>query len=243
MESQQQKRHSFRPLLFAPPQGPDALPKTLPPPSPPAPGKVRSDSHIRIRAQAATAPDVEIEFLDALELLDDLGDDQLSLSMALAAIERATEQGPRDLSALAALRSIYERVEDVRAVRNAIADVQRIAVDRRLHRVFVSDAPLAEYLRGIYAWLHEAARALDTVAEQLQTLSADWNELRQRLEEAKNFHFVELRAPIRADLGALAVIADSFEPPHPPVRELMAAIVRLFRAADALEASLDQPLG
>jgi hypothetical protein len=79
MESQQQKRHSFRALLFAPPQGPDALPKTLPPPPPaaslPPSTKPRSDSHVRLRAQTSAAPDVEIEFLDALELLDDLGDE------------------------------------------------------------------------------------------------------------------------------------------------------------------------
>ena len=239
MESQQQKRHSFRALLFAPPQGPDALPKTLPPPS----TKPRSDSHVRLRAQQSVAPDVEIEFLDALELLDDLGDDQVTLSMALASIERATETGPRDLSALAALRAIYERVEDLRAVRNAIAEVQKIAIDRRLHRVFVADAPLAEYLRGVYAWLHEAAKSLGIVASELQSLSADWPSFRRRMDGAKNFHFDELMAPIQGDLAALAAISRNFEPPYPPVRELAAAIGRLFQAATYLEASLDQPLG
>lgn len=239
MESQPQKRHSFRALLFAPPQGPDALPKTLPPPS----QKPRSDSHVRLRAQTSAAPDVEIEFLDALELLDDLGDDQVTLSMALASIERATETGPRDLSALAALRAIYERVEDLRAVRNAIADVQKIAIDRRLHRVFVADAPLAEYLRGVYAWLHEAAKALGVVATELQSLSADWPAFRRRMDGARNFHFDELMAPIQADLSSLAAVARQMEPPHPPVRELAAAIGRLFQAAMYLEASLDQPLG
>lgn len=238
MDPQQQKRHSFRPLLFAPPQGSEALPKTLPPPKP------RSDSHVRIRAQAATAaPDVEIEFLDALELLDDLGDDQLTLSMALASIERATETGPRDLSALAALRSIYERVEEIRGVRNAVAEIQRIAVDRRLHRVLVADAPLAEYLRGVYAWLHEAARALGIVARELQTLSADYVAFRRRLDEAKNFHFDELMGHIAVDLKTLHEVSMALDAPRPPVRELTGAIARLFRAATRLEASLDQPLG
>lgn len=242
MESQQQKRHSFRALLFAPPQGADALPKTLPPPAPTG-EKPRSDSHVRLRAPAAAAPDVEIEFLDALELLDDLADDQVTLSMALASIERATEIGPRDLSALAALRAVYERVEDVRAVRNAIADVQKIAIDRRLHRMFVADAPLAEYLRGVYAWLLEAARALGVVAMELQSLSADWSSFRRRMEEARNFHFDELMAPVQADLSALAAFARHMDPPHPPVRELAAAIGRLFQSATYLEESLDQPLG
>jgi hypothetical protein len=246
MESQPQKRHSFRPLLFAPPQGRDAQPTSLPPAPPvavPPPAKPRSDSHVRIRVPASAAPDVEIEFLDALELLDDLGDDQLTLSMALASIERATETGPRDLSALAALRAVYERVEDIRAVRNAIAEVQRIAVDKRLHRIFVGDAPLAEYLRGVYAWLHEVARALGAVAFELQTLSADWAAFRRRIDEAKNFHFDELMVPIVEDLKALAEVSRSFEPPHPPVRQLAAAIGRLFKAARYLEASLDQPVG
>lgn len=246
MDSQQQKRHSFRPLLFAPPQGPDALPRTLPPPpsmAAPASTKPRSDSHVRIRAQASAAPNVDIEFLDALELLDDLGDDQVTLSMALASIERVTETGPRDLSALAALRSVYERVEDLRAVRNAIAEVQRIAVDRRLHRIFVADAPLAEYLRGVYAWLHEAARALGVVARELQTLSADYAAFRRRMDEAKNFHFDELMGHIAKDLKALHAVSKELDPPHPPVRELTGAIARLFQAATCLEASLDQPLG
>lgn len=247
MESRPQKRHSFQPLMFAPPQGPDALPKTLPPPPDLAPpsAKPRSESHVRIRAQAVTAaaPDVEIEFLDALELLDDLGDDQMALSLLLAAIERATETGPRDLSALAALRSVYERVEDLRAVRNAIADVQRIAVDRRLHRVFISDSPLAEYLRGVYAWLHETARALDVVATQLHGLDADYVTYRRRIDEAKNFHFDELRGEIDTEIAALTAVAANMEPPHPPVRELWTAIERLFLATDALEQCLDQPLG
>jgi hypothetical protein len=243
MESQKQKRHSFRALLFAPPQGAEALPRTLPPPPPPGSAKPRSDSHVRLRAQASPAPAVEIEFLDALELLDDLGDDQVNLSMALASIERATERGPRDLSALAALRAIYERVEDVRAVRNAIADVQRIAIDRRLHRVFVADAPLAEYLRGVYAWLNEAARALGVVAVELQSLDADWSSFRRRMDGAKNFHFDELMAPIQRDLAGLRAFVDTFAPPQPRVRELTAAVARLFQAAKYLEASLDQPLG
>jgi hypothetical protein len=235
MDPEQQKRHSFRPLMFAP--GPEAAPV--------APAtKPRSDSHVRLRARATpAAPDVEIEFLDALELLDDLGDDQVTLSMALARIESATEHGPRDLSALAALRSIDQCVEDVRAVRNAIADIQRIAIDRRLHRVFIADAPLAEYLRGVYAWMHAVVRALETVATQLHTLSADYAVFRWRIEEAKNFHFEELHEEIRADLGALAVVARDFDPPYPPIRELGAAVTRLFVAATSLEASLEQPLG
>jgi hypothetical protein len=213
-------------------------------PAPPPPAtKPRSDSHVRLRAQPSAAPDVEIEFLDALELLDDLGDDQVTLSLVLASIERATESGPRDLSALAALRAIYERVEDIRAVRNAIADVQRVAIDRRLHRIFVADAPLAEYLRGAYAWLNEASRALGVVATELQSLTADWSSFRRRVDEARNFHFDELMVPIQADLAALAAVSRSFEPPRPPVRELAAAIGRLFQAATYLEASLDQPLG
>jgi hypothetical protein len=214
------------------------------PASPPAPTKARSDSHVRIRGHVAASPEVEIEFLDALELLDDLGDDQVTLSMALARIERVTERGPRDLSALAALTAIYERAEDVRLVRDALAEVQRIAVDRRLHRIFVADEPLAEYLRGVYAWLLAAVRALEKVATQLQTLSADFADYRYRLEEAKNFHFDELKPDIQADLAALAVVSRSFEPRGvSPVRELAAAIGRLFVAARALEASLDQPLG
>lgn len=241
MESQQTKRHSFRPLLFAPPQGPDALRKTAPVP-PPLPRK-RQESHVRLRSAAPAPPAADVQFLDAQELLDELCEDQLTLSMNLACLERAAEDGPRDPSARAALAALKAKLADLLVVRDGLAAIQQIAVDHRLHRMFVSDAAFAEYLRGLYAWLHAVVRALDTVATSLHSLTPDWALFRWRIEEAKNFHFDELHDPIRADLAALAVVARGSSGAPARVGDLAAAVGHLFSAAERLEASLDQRFG
>ncbi len=241
MKSQQTKRHSFRPLLFAPAQGPEAMRKTAPAP-PPLPRK-RQESHVRLRSADVAPPAADVHFLDAQDLLDELCEDQLNVSMNLACLERAAEDGPRDPSARAALRALEARVADLSAVRDALAAVQQVAVDRRLHRLFVPDAALAEYLRGLYAWMHAVIRALDAVAASLHTLSTDWALFRWRVEEAKNFHFDELHDAVRADLAALAVVARSLRGSPVRVADLAAAVERLFDAAESLEASLDQRFG
>lgn len=242
MDSHGTKRHSFQPLLFAPPQGPDALPKTVPEPPPP-PARPRQQSHVRLRSAPAVGPEGTIDWVDAQDLLDELLEDQLMLSMSLACLERASEDGPRDPSARAALQSLVAKVTDLLSLRDALADIQELAVDVRFHRLFVTDAPLAEYLRGIYAWAHAVVRALDTLATSLRTLTPDWALFRWRIEEAKNFHFDELADAIRAELAAVALVAPSFQGPALKVAELAAAVGRLFASAEILEASLDQRFG
>src|SRR5205814_5258375 len=96
------KRHSFRPLLFAPPQGPDALPPTVPPP-PRALKRSANDSHIRLRAQPLPRA-ADIDFLEAQDLLEELCEDQLTMSMSLAGLEESIGQGPRDASSRGAVR-------------------------------------------------------------------------------------------------------------------------------------------
>jgi hypothetical protein len=88
-------------------------------------------------------------------------------------------------------------------------------------------------------------RALDHLAGSLRKLQPDWALLRWRIEEAKNFHFDELHAPIRADLEALTIIANSgpFGARRPPVEELAYAVERLFATAVALEEHLDERFG
>jgi hypothetical protein len=262
------KRHSFRPLLFAPPQGPDALPPTIPPPARtpatrlPKPGSLPSlpplprapkpepkagDSHVRLRspAPAALPRPAEIEFLDAQDLLDELCEDQLTVSMNLACLERAVEQAPRDPSARAALRTLEMRLADLCAMRDALATLQLATADRRVHRLFVPDSPLADYLRGLYAWVQAVVRALDQLATSLRDLAPDWALLRWRIEEAKNFHFDELHDDIRADLHALTIVANagSFGANRPAVEDLSYAVERLFSTATALEEHLDERFG
>lgn len=250
-------RHSFRPLLFAPPQGGDLLPPTIPPPprapapTPDAPAakprltRSANDSHVRLRAQSIPLPRAaDIEHLDAQDLLDELCEDQLTMSMNLARLEESVASAPRDPSAAAALRTLEARLADLGALRDALARVQLATVDTRLQRLVVPESPLADYLRGIYAWGHAVVRALDHLASSLRT-HPDWALLRWRIEEAKNFHFDELHEPIRADLLAFTIIAHggSFGADHPRIEDLQYAVERLISTAVALEEHLDERFG
>jgi len=236
------------------------MPDTQRTPRPEAvpPSRPKAESHVRLRtpspAPAAAFPPAapppfppaaDIDFLDAQELLDELCEDQLTLSMNLACLERAIEQAPRDASARAALRTLEARLADLGAFRDALAVVQVASVDPRVQRLFSADSSTADYLRGLYAWAHAVVRALDQLAASLRTLQPDWALLRWRIDEAKNFHFDELQDDIRRDLQALSVVANrgSFGPRRPNVEELQYAMERLFSTATALEEHLDERFG
>ena len=258
-----QKRHSFRPLLFVPPPAEragdvrDAGRPTLPPPlrmpssasagaAPRRPSRSANDSHVRLRALLAPLPRAtDIEFLDAQELLDELSEDQLTLSVNLTCLEDAAARAPRDASARAALGTLEARLADLLELRDALATVLGASVDLRLQRLVVPDSPLADYLRGLYSWAHAVVRALEHVAVSLRKLQPDWALYRWRVEEAKNFHFDELHDAIRADLQALAIVANggSFGADVPPIEALQRAVDCLFAQATRLEERLDQRFG
>ena len=249
-------RQSFRPLLFAPPQGAEQLPPTIPPPprfSAPAPGaagppgltRSANDSHVRLRAPSIPLPRAaDIQHLDAQDLLDELCEDQVTMSMNLARLEESVASTPRDASAAAALRTLEARLAELGALRDALVRVQLATVDTRLQRLVVPESPLADYLRGIYAWAHAVVRALDHLAASLRT-HPDWALLRWRLEEAKNFHFDELHDAIRAELLAFTILADggSFGADRPRIEDLEYAVERLISTAVALEEHLDERFG
>ena len=240
-------RDCFRPLLFAPPQGADALPKTLPPPAwkPTAaakPSRSATDSHVRLRAVSTSLPlPTDIDYLDAEDVLDELCEDQLTLSVSLTSLENLVAAAPSDASARAALRTLSARLADLEALRDALANVQLSLVDPRLQRISVLDSPLADYLCGVYAWSHAVAHALEHLAGSLRA-GPDWALLRWRIEEAKNFHFDELHDAIRGDLTALVVVANGtvFGANRPRVEELQYAVERLISTAAALEEHLDE---
>jgi len=200
--------------------------------------RAAGDSHVRLRAMPIGGT---IDWLDAQELLDELCEDQLNLSMGIACIERALEGAPRGPSARAALRSLDERIADLKHVRDELAQLQLLAVDARLHRIFLAEDAFSDYLRGLYGWAHAVVRALEQIANSLRTLSPDWALFRWRIEEAKNFHFDELEDPIRGDLAALAVLEGGSSRVRPQyIGALCVATEQLFVAAHALEESLDQ---
>lgn len=229
------KRHAFRPLLLTPP-GARALPAPTPPP------RRKAESHVRLRPLAgppeAWPRAADIEFLDAQDLLDELCEDQLTMSVNLARLERVVEDAPRDPAARAAFRTLEARIADLGAMRDALGAIASLSAERRFHPLFVPDAPLADYLRGLYAWAHAVIRALDTLAASLRALEPDWALYRWRIEEAKNFHFDELVDGIRAGVGRVAASAAPASS-----TELAGALERLFAVAASVEERLDERFG
>lgn len=228
------KRHGSSPFFSAP----SSMPKTLPPPrgkrltDPPA-RRGSGESHVRLRAM----PLGDVTWLDANLFLDEIGEEHLNMAVSLAALERAIAHTPWDPSARAALTVLGARVGELGRVGEALTRLHDAATDARVHRALVPDGPLADYLRGIYAWVHASLRALEQLAADLRALTPDWAQLRYRLEEAKLFHFAELEGAVHAELVALALTSPEAS------RPLERAVDRLFDAARDLAKGLDQRFG
>lgn len=223
--------HSFRLLPFVSHQGADAL--------------HANDSHICRRAPSAPLPRAAaIDYLDARDLLDELCEDQLTLSVNLSCLDELVAAGPPGAAARTALRILAARLADLAALRDALATVQLWTIDPRLQRIAVPDSALADYLRGIYAWAHAVVRALEHLVGSLRG-QPDWALLRWRVEQAKNFHFDELHEAIRNDLMELTVVTNggAFGTSRPPVADLHYAVERLIATAVALEEHLDERFG
>jgi hypothetical protein len=222
------KSHSFRPLLFAPAQGSDALPPTV---REPCRSDARAlggagDSHVRLRAMPAAS----IDWLEAHDVLDEIGEEQQALGVRLSCLDQAIAYVPRDARGRE-IAKLIASAADLGALRDALTSVQVVAVDRRVQRLFLPDAPLAEYVRGLYAWAHAIVAALDTMATALRSSrEPDLALLRARLDEANNFHFDELHGAIRVELTSLEGV--------PSADDLIHAVIGLVTSARSLGASL-----
>ena len=236
------RRHAFQPLLFAvlrmeaspstavvahSRQHPDDAPRRA------------QDSHVRLRVAAPCALAGNVEWLEAQDLLDELREDQLTLSMKLASLERATGERPRDPATIAALRTLDARLEDVATLRDVLAVLEVAAVPRAVQRAFLPDAPLADYLRGVYAWMFVVVRALEQLVTGLRVMQPDWASYRRSIEEARNFHFDELEDAIIDDLATLFGEGGDRD----AVTELTASFEVLLACARALEVRLDERFG
>ena len=214
----------------------------------------RHESHVRLRVAEVAMQDTKtsrlagnIEWLEAQELLDELCEEHLTLCMNLACLERATLDRARDGAAgvgqqrpvSSAMALLDDRVRDLGAVRDALAVLQQVTVSRSVHRALLPDAPLADYLRGIYAWMFAVVRALDQLVAGLRATRPDWASYRWRIEEAKNFHFDELEGGILEDLASLFTEAGD----ERSVMQLTAAFGELLERARGLEVRLDARLG
>ncbi|MBX3252456.1 MAG: hypothetical protein KF901_35105, partial [Myxococcales bacterium] len=178
-----------------------------------------------------------------------LCEDQLALSMKLACLERTAldlaEEGahagaPLGATSAAVLRSLEARVSDLGDVRDALAVLHLATVSCTVHPALLPDAPLAEYLRGAYAWLFAVLRALEHLALGLRALQPDWATYRWRIEEAKNFHFDELETEIASCLAALQSRDRGVDA---AVTALAAAFELVLDDARQLERRLDERFG
>lgn len=252
-------RHSFKPLLFAPPQGSDAMPTTRRPHELRASlddldrsthlddldrptHRRKANSHIRLRVEPAS-PVVptfrgRVDLLEAQELLDELAEDQLTLSLSLARLSTGVDRRPDDASIRAAFATLDARVSDLASVKDALAALHVRTISTSVHRAFMPDAPLAEYLRGVYAWTHAVVRALDELSIELLRSQPDWGSYRWRIEEAQNFHFDELEESIDEDLATLFEEGDEER-----VAELAASFDELLDRAHVLEVNLTERFG
>lgn len=204
-----------------------------------------------------------IDWLDAEAVLDELDEDLLVLNMRIAGLECARELGSKDQATQTALRPLHDCLGDLIAVCDALAALQRAATVRGGQRAFLPNAPLADYLRGVYAWMHAVVRALEELVFGVrrgerktkpmdlgtpdEPNEPDWGAYRWRIEEAKNFHFDELEVDIRIDLADLLEdLEDHHEidlagPPSPnPIGALIESFGVLLGRARALESRLDR---
>lgn len=181
-----------------------------------------------MRLSTTRAPSRAAAALVIVELCDDrekLVGDLANLERLVAGAPAATQPGLR------------ERIAKISDLAAALQAVTGAAEEPTLHAAFFPDAPLADYLRGVVAWLQATLRALEDLTARLLRMRPDWASYRWRIEEAKNFHFDELRPRIVADLTALVVVAQT-DPRRAAV--LRDAVLRTFHAADELEETLDR---
>ena len=137
------------------------------------------------------------------------------------------------------MRSLDARLEDMATLRDVLAVLQLAAAPRTVQRAFLPDAPLAEYLRGVYAWMFAVVRALEQLVTGLRVMQPDWASYRWRIEEAKNFHFDELEDAIIDDLATLFGEGGDRD----AVTELTASFEVLVACARELEVRLDERFG
>jgi hypothetical protein len=175
------------------------------------------------------------------EILDELIEDQLVLSMSLSCLDELVEHSPRDPSARAAQGVLCARIADLMTLRDALALVQLALVASHTHALVAPDASLSDYLRGVYSWTHALVRAFEDLARSLVTLEPDWAQARWRIEEARNFHFDELHEPIRSDLLAASIMSD--EADVAAIEALAHAVANLFAHARNLDSRLEERFG
>ena len=177
------------------------------------------------------------------EALDELANEQLTLAMSLPYFLNASQDLPYDLSTRAAAHTLRERLADVESLRDALAAIHADCVDPRLAALLGPDAPLTEYVRGLYAWSKAVVRAFEELSLGLRAFCPNWTLLRSRLEDAASFYFAELEGPIRNDLALLHARTPELLDPCDPLHDLDGHVEELNWVASYLARSLQKRFG
>ncbi len=198
-------------------------------------GYRRRDSHARVRSRG-----VEDEYLAVLE---ELGDEQLTMTVNLMCVDHIIEGVPRDPSSRAAAVSMRERLDDMADLRSALNGMYLMATDPRMRDMLGRDAPLTEYLRGLYAWAKAVLRAFEQSGYAIRSLSVDWSALRARIEDAAPFYFAELENEIVDALARMRIVSPETNHPADPLSDLDDQLADVFMSAGKLARSLEQRFG
>jgi hypothetical protein len=169
--------------------------------------------------------------------------EQITLTLALDTLRSTTTDEPYDASLRAATATLRARISDVASLRDALEVVLNVTLDARMNDFTNADGPLAEYLRGVYAWTKGVARAMEELAHELLALAPDWARFRMRLEDAETFYFEPLESDIRARIERLHADSPGLDDARDPLHHLRAHIEEMFRTASGLRNALEQRFG
>jgi hypothetical protein len=172
-------------------------------------------------------------------LLDELGDDDLNLTVSLLCLEQAAGSMPRDPSARAAAETLRMRIQDLVDLRDALHALVAHARDASIAHLFAPEEPLAVYVKGLYVWSAGVVDTLDELARALRELSPDWMRLRNRLDEASGFYFDGLVTKVRRQASAQHVHGRTTD----ATRALCDSLEEVFWAASWLHRSLETRFG
>jgi hypothetical protein len=176
-------------------------------------------------------------------VVEELSEDQITLTMSLLCVQNMVAEVPRDPSAHAAAQSVKERLADLTELKNALGNVNLDACDPRLAPLFAENAPLNDYLRGLFAWTKAVLRALEELARGLRVLDPDWATLRARLEDASVFYLADLERPIAEQATRLRLRIPEINDPRDPLADFDEHLIELFWAASYLAKGLEKRFG
>jgi hypothetical protein len=193
---------------------------------PPADSPTFIDSALGVQLRLYAEMEAGVE---AQQFLDDVADAQITLAVNLESLEESLDHVAYDPSTIAAAATMRRRLGELREMEEALADVCAASAYPVLAPLFLRDAPLSDYLRGLQAWTNGVVRALEQLSTELRVPPADWATLRSRLQEAAQFHLQELTELIYAEVAKLSA---SCREARAPLSELEPRLSHLFATAE-----------